>query len=138
MVAAIIGMLAVVAVPRYGRAIARQRVDAAARRIAVDLALARRQARMTGAGQEVRFDINSNGYRLIELSDMDRSNREYAVPLGEEPYLATLTSADFAGSGTVTFDGYGVPDSGGQVVVQVGEYEKTITLNAETGQATVP
>ena len=133
----IMALLAAIAVPRYGHAIARQRVDAVARRIIVDLSLARRQARMAGSSQEVRFDVAQNRYTLTGLPHLNRSSNEYAVSLSSEPYLATLLSADFDSSDTVTFDGYGVPDSGGQIVVRVGDYQKTISLDVETGEANI-
>jgi len=35
------------------------------------------------------------------------------------------------------FDIYGQPDKGGQVVLSVGDWTKTVTLEAQTGMANV-
>ena len=51
--------------------------------------------------------------------------------MSDEPYLATLVSANFGGNNYVTFDGYGVPEFGGSVTVGVGAYRKTITVDPD-------
>jgi len=43
-------------------------------------------------------------------------------------------SASFGGDATLIYDGFGKPDSGGQVVIAVGAYQKTILVDAGTGQ----
>ena len=63
-VLAIIATLAAVAAPRYGNSLARYRVDAAAQRVAVDLAAARRHARMSSAPCGVTFDHLQNRYTV--------------------------------------------------------------------------
>ncbi len=35
------------------------------------------------------------------------------------------------------FDGYGVPDSGGLITVQVGDATRTVAINPDTGSAEV-
>ncbi len=37
------------------------------------------------------------------------------------------------GDEEIIFDGYGVSDSSGSVVIDVGGYQKTVTLDADTG-----
>ncbi|MCH8259363.1 MAG: hypothetical protein IIC46_04065, partial [Planctomycetes bacterium] len=59
------------------------------------------------------------------------------VPLREPPYLAKLASVDLGGDAQLTFDGFGVPDSGGSVVVQAGDYQYTVVVDPETGVAEV-
>lgn len=137
LVIAILGIVAGIAVPRFGNFIARRRVDAAATRIATDLALARREAKFSSSTLTVSFNVGADSYTLVGMDDPDHAGREYAVPLTEEPYNASITSADFGGDFEVIFDGYGVPDSGGTLVVAVGSYRKTLTLNADTGRVTV-
>jgi len=139
-VVVIIGIVSAIAVPRYANALAHHRVDAAARRIVVDLSLAQRQARISSTSQAVEFEVGvgESAYRLSGMPHLDRSGEEYAVLLYQEPYHATIVSADFGGNKEIVFDGFGVPDSGGVVIVQVGNYQKTITVDAETGQASVP
>jgi prepilin-type N-terminal cleavage/methylation domain-containing protein len=139
---AIIGVLAAIAVPRYGKFIARQRIDAAGRRINADLGLAQRQARIASEQHKVVFDVAANRYSVFKwdrsgstwnsTASLTQSSAAYQVFLSEEPYQATLVSADFGGDAEIIFDGYGTPDSGGTVVVQVGPYTQTITVDPGT------
>ncbi len=133
----ILGIFAGMAAPRFGSALARRRADAAAGRIVVDLELARRQAKTSSASQNVLFDLAANSYRLPGMQHPDRPGQEYEVALSEEPYKAGIASADFGGDLEVVFDGWGSPDSGGSVVIQVGNYMRTIIVDPNTGQAIV-
>ena len=117
-VLAIITVLSVIAVPKYAASLARYRADAAAKRIKAELTLARRTARTSGTSVTV---------------DMS----EYQTILSESPYRASIVRTDFDGDETVVFDGYGVPDSGGYIVVHVGNIQRKIVLEAETGRTTV-
>ena len=137
MVVAIIGVLAAIAAPRYGRAIARYRADMAARRIAADLALAGRAARTAGASKTVSFSVAGAEYTIPGLPSLRDSTADYRVVLSDSPYQAAVVSADFGGDADVAFDGYGTPDSGGSISIQVGEYTKTVVLDAGSGKATI-
>jgi len=136
-VVAIAAILAAMALPRYAGALSRYHAEAAARRIAADLALARDRARTYGAQRSVTFNPAAEQYQIPGLRDLKSSSGDYVVNLADRPYRADLVSADFGGDATVVFDGYGVPDGGGQVVVQVGEYQKTVVLDPNTGKAAV-
>ena len=132
-VVVIIATLAAVAVPRFSNTLARQRVEAAARRIVVDLALAQRRARTTNAKQKVLFTPATHGYTLI---DMRHPGLVYKVLLSEDPYGASIVSANFGGDTDIIFDVFGVPDSSGSVVISVGNHVRTVTVDAGTGRAT--
>lgn len=137
-VVAIIAILAAMAIPRFGDSVARQRADAAARRIAADLELARKHAIHASVSQTVRFNPKpENDYILQDMQDLDHPDQDYRVDLSAEPYTATLVSADFAGSTQVIFDIYGKPDSGGTVRIEVGKHYRTVTLDAETGRTSI-
>jgi hypothetical protein len=138
LVAVIVAIVATLATPRIHDALCRHRVEAAARRIIVDLALARQQARSSGVGQTVMFDIDTDSYRLVGQSHLDHAASEYQVRLGEEPYRVDLAAADLGGDDEVTFDMYGHPDTGGFVVVEIGKVTRTVSVNADTGEARVP
>ena len=133
-VVAVTAILAMIAVPRFGSSIAIHRANAAAQRIAADLSYARQRARMSSAAQRLVFDVASNTYEIIGAADMDRSGEPYVVSLSEPPYEAVIVSVDFGGDGEVVFDGYGSPDSGGQVVIRVGDFVRQIDLDAATGK----
>lgn len=137
MVIAIMAIFAAMAVPRYADAAARFRADAAARRIAGDLGLARGEARAASQTKTVTFDVNSDRVSIAGIGGLDSASSPYVTSLGEEPYRAALVSADFGGDAEVVFDGYGVPDTGGTVLVQVGQNQKKISLDGDTGKASV-
>ena len=103
------------------------RGKAAARRIAADLAYVRRQARFTSSSKAIAFDIATHQY----------SGSIEAVALGEDPYGATILSVDFGGDAEIVFDGFGNPDSGGTVLIQVGTRQKTIAVDGDSGRVTV-
>ena len=136
-VVAIVAVVAGIAIPRYSGWQFRYRADAAARRIEADMTLARARAKASSAGQLVVFDVGAETYQLPGVPDMDRPGSPYEVDLSLSPYCAKIVSADFGGIATATFDGYGVPDSSGQVVVQSGTITKTIKLYAGTAEIAV-
>jgi prepilin-type N-terminal cleavage/methylation domain-containing protein len=136
-VLAIVAIVAGIAAPRYQASAARYRAESAARRVACDLGLARARARAASASQTVAFSVAAGEYTIVGMSDPDRPAQPYRVVLGEEPYRARLLSAQFGGVEQVTFNGFGVPGSAGSVVVEAGGFQKTVTLDVESGKATV-
>ena len=136
-VLAITVVVAAIAIPRYSAAIANYRAKAAAYRIASDMAMARNKARAGSATQSVVFTVASNEYSIPGLPHLDRTGQEYEVSLADEPYRAELVSASFGGSSQATFNGYGIPASGGSVTVRVGSVQRTVVLDADTGEARV-
>jgi len=71
------------------------------------------------------------------VANLDDSSITYVTKLTDEPYRAELISANLGGDAQVTFDGYGVPDSGGTIVVRHSGVQKTIVLNEYSGRAEV-
>ena len=132
---AILVTLAAMAVPRYGLAQSRYRADSAARRIVADLRLARAQAQSTSVAKSLAFDIVGSSYKVSGVQSLDRSGSEYIVHLSADPYRARIVSADFGGDVAVTFDMYGQPDSGGSVVLKVGDELRQVVLDADSGEA---
>ena len=74
------------------------------------------------------------GYDLRAIAEAGASG---VVDLSVDPYVATILSADFGDDSVIVFDGFGLPDSGGSVVVQVANHKKTIAVDAQTGKPTV-
>ena len=138
MVVIIVGIMSAIVAPRIFTSLAYHHVEAAAKRVQVDLELARRQARATSASQTVQFLVNADSYSLPAMNDLDRPGSIYSVDLSTAPYEASILSADFGGDAVLIFDGYGVPDSAGQVIVESGGYRRTIFVDAVTGRVTLP
>jgi len=137
LVVAILGLLAALAVPRLGATLANRRAEWAAKRIVADFALARTQARATSQPVTVSFDPAADAYRIVNVPNPVRPAQEYVVNLSGEPYNVEIASADFGGDGVVTFDEYGLPDSGGDVYLRAGDWLRRIVLDADSGLASV-
>jgi len=137
MVLAIMAAVAAMAAPRYGRAMARYRVEAAARRVQADLAYARQRARATSQTVTITFDAAAETYSIAGMIDPDRKAGTYTVTLTQSPYLSVITSADFAGFPSAAFNGFGAPKNGGDVKLASGNYSKTVHLDGATGEATI-
>jgi hypothetical protein len=133
----IAGILASAAVPAVTHSLSAHRVQSAAQRVKLDLEHARRRARVSSTSQSVEFDSASSSYTLPGISHLDHPGIGYAVDLAGPPYNSLIASADFGGDEQVIFNGYGLPDSGGAVVLQSGRHQRTVTLDAEQGKATI-
>jgi len=136
MILVVLAIMWAIAAPRYGNAMSRYRVEAAARRIASDFALARAQAKQTSTNVVVVFDTTNNAYSMNGVQSLDHTSNTYNVNLSADPYDATLATVPFTNN-QVTFNAYGGSDQSGQLVVQSGGYQRTITLEATSGKATV-
>src|SRR3990172_2143014 len=134
MVMVILGIVGMIAVPRYAAFTATERLEGAARRLTADLSLAQRQARRAGASQTISFNVASSRYQLIGMNHPDHPSQPFEICIGDEPYRARIVSASFGGDAQLVYDGFGKPDSGGQVVIAVGAYQKTITVDTGTGR----
>jgi prepilin-type N-terminal cleavage/methylation domain-containing protein len=138
MVIAIVAVLAAIAAPRYALACARYRADWTARRIVQDFALAQAAATTTGAAKTVKFLTATNQVQITGIPGLNGLSSGYLLTLSTPPYEAQLVSAEFdsATDADVTFNGWGVPDHGGTVVIRVGQEQRTVTLDGSTGKAT--
>ncbi len=137
LVMAIMATLAAIAVPRYQGSLTRYRADLAARRIVHDLELAQATAKAKGAALTVRIHQGADEVVLFDTAGLDPHLSEYRTKLFEPPYQADITMSAFGGNNYIIFDGWGVPDSGGYAILEVGSEERTITVDAETGKATI-
>ncbi|MFQ5492211.1 MAG: Tfp pilus assembly protein FimT/FimU, partial [Phycisphaerae bacterium] len=131
----IVSIVAAIAVPRYGQAMGRYHIKLAAARVAADLTLARRQAKLTSTAQ--RFVVNADSYSMPNVAHVDRSSGTYAVDLSAEPYGAGILTVNLGGDGELVFDGYGVADTDGSVTVGLNGQYVTVTLDSASGQITV-
>lgn len=133
----ILAIVSGIAVPRFTNAQARYRADAAATRIRADLAFAQRQARFTSERRRIDFDLTLNKYALVRVNGEASDTILDVVELADEPYQATILSANFGGDLSIEFDGFGTPDSGGSVQVQAGTHQRTVSIAADSGKASL-
>ncbi len=137
LILAIVAVVAAIAAPRYASSLANYRVEAAAQRIIRDLGVARAEARSGSTNITVTFDAANNKYAIAGVASLESSALTAGLTLSDAPYYAQLVSAAFGGDEVVTFDGYGLPDSGGTVVVGVGGVTRNIVLVSATGLADI-
>ncbi len=137
MAMAVIVIVAAIATPRYANALVRYRAEAAARRIIADIGLAQRTAKTTSSSRTIIFDTINHAYSIANVRELDGPSMTYVVTLREPPYLAQIASVDLGGDAQLTFDGFGIPDSGGFVIVQAGDYQYTVVVDPETGAGEV-
>ena len=136
LVIAITALVSAIAVPRYANSVARYRADAAAKRVAADLALAQNYASTAGRVQSVVFV--SRSYQMPGMPHLDgKSYGDYTVDLGVDPYGVTRVAAEFGGDATVKYDIYGTPDTGGSVVIEVGDARRVVVLSPDSGRVTI-
>ncbi len=137
LILAIIAVVAAIAAPRYASSLANYRCEAAAQRIIRDLGVARAEARSGSTNITVTFDAANNKYAIAGVASLESSALTAGLTLSDAPYYAQLLNASFGLDEIVTFDGYGVPDTGGTVVVGVGGVTRTIGLDTQTGLADI-
>ncbi len=137
MVVAILGIVSLMAAPRYASAMARQRLDAAAWRLASDIGVVRATARAKGTTVSVDFDVATSSYSAPLVAGLDRKGSTLSSSLGGEPYLVSIKTGDFGGAARLTFNGYGVPVAAGSVVLRGDAGVRTITVAASTGSVSV-
>lgn len=130
------GVLAAVAVPVFVETLLFHRVESAARRIKSDLELVQTTARLTSTAQKLTV-LGTTYSTGSAVTSFDRPGAVYSVDLAKEPYYLDVLAATFGGYTEVTFDGYGVPSSGGTIVVQAKNCRCTVTLDRTTGQVTI-
>lgn len=136
LVLTIISVLSAIAVPRYAGALVRYRADAAAQRVVTDLNYARERARSTSTSVTVIFKPAQDCLSIRKVPSIDDPLTDWATDLSAKPYLADLVGTTFTGH-KVTFDGYGMPDAGGKIQVDVGSEVRWIQLDPNSGKAAV-
>src|SRR3954469_15575051 len=73
-VIAIIAIIAAMAMPKYGRSVARYRAQCAARRVAADLMFARSAAKAASAERVVTFNAVAGSYTLSGVRHLDHAS----------------------------------------------------------------
>lgn len=137
LVVAIMAIFAAIAAPRYGRASGRYRLDLAARRVAADLRMAQSVAKAASTSCTVIFTTGTDQYQLVGVPAPDGQAGDYTVHLSDEPYKADLLEANFNNTAQVVFNGWGLPAHGGAVTLAAGSQQKTVTVDATTGQVNI-
>jgi type II secretory pathway pseudopilin PulG len=137
LVSALIATIAAIAIPRYGRGLARYGVDAAAARIAADLSQARMHARATGAAVRFTFNPDENSYGYNHAVSLEGSGSGADINLAGGDYRVQLDVADAGGDTSLHFNAFGEPDSDATIAISRGSEFRLINLSAATTSVTV-
>ncbi len=135
----ILAIASTLVAPRMMATLQRQQVAAAALRLVADLNMARNAAMRSSTPHEVVFSVTDNVYQLPNVPDLDRPNSIYRVALDKHGYGASLASVRFGEDGDVdlAYNIYGIPDSGGTIVLRVGQHQRRVNIDASTGRASI-
>lgn len=132
----LISILAVTAAPNWTASLQRLRVSNAANRIVADLASVQSAAYGSSESKTVTFAVKSNQYTVSGISPLKLGAAPYVVDLSVDPIQCTLVSVFGQTSNqTITFNGYGVPNRGGNIIVSSGDLQKTIVVDPTSGLA---
>jgi len=133
----IISAFAGLALPAYGSAVARYRLDSAAYELSGELDRAAAHARMVGAMVTIRFNVAGDTVEFDDVPHRTTNATSYSIDLRESPRDAGIVSADFNTAEEYTVSGFGVPSSGGVVMLQNTAAARQLTIDAATGRSRV-
>ncbi len=129
----ILATVMVIGMGAYSGSVTHNAMQAATNRLCLDLALARQHAITSGTSQAVTFTPGTGSYSMPGMPDPDRASRTYSVDLSVDPYQASIVSAVCGTDSEIIFDRYGVPDSLGRIILEVGDRRETIRIEEGTG-----
>lgn len=132
MVLAIVGVIAMIAAPRYSSSLWNYRADAAAQRLVADLQLARDTARLTSRSGTISFIAAFVGqYTILNVAPLDTGSGTYVVNLSREPYRAIMDSVTISGGGlALIFDGFGLPRDTAVITIRCGPMRRVVRVDA--------
>jgi prepilin-type N-terminal cleavage/methylation domain-containing protein len=126
--ALVLGILTAAAVPTFVNSIMYHRVESAAVRLKRDLELARQMSVTKSTDFSLEF-TTATSYRIPNVDSLDHVGQMYQIDLARPPHSVLVTSVDFGGTNTVTFNGYGTPSTDGSVVLRAGTHQREVGLS---------
>ncbi|MDH3583141.1 MAG: GspH/FimT family pseudopilin [Phycisphaerae bacterium] len=143
----ITGTLAGIAAPRYYASLNHYRVQSAARRLVADLEFARTLARTSGQLVKVEFkDENKHDrYLFKDIPDQHDPDEDYTVRVIDSPWHCKFVLIDIDGPDAVRFTPEGLAIKGDKnqpvgwatLKLETGGIQRTITIDGQTGRATI-
>jgi hypothetical protein len=94
-------------------------------------------AEATSDSRTVVFSIAASNYVATDITDLDRPTSYFVVRLSAAPFSTSIVSVDLGGDAEIVFDGFGLPDTGGTIVLQSGNLQRTIVIDGSTGAGVV-
>lgn len=135
LVITIIGVIAAIAIPRYGSARATFRSRSAAIRLATDLTHASSLAKAKSVSVALVFADDGSGYNTV-IDPIASAIVESTLSLTDHPYFASIDPASLPPGHAITFDGFGRPDTQPTLLVTSSQRITSLSINAN-GRVTV-
>lgn len=126
----LLGIMAGIAAPRYQAAINSTHIEVAAKRLAADLRRARAGAIQKATAHTIAFHVGNSTYSSSDLSDLDHPEETLVESVGRGGFMVQMTSADFGGMSTITFDWRGEPSFFGSVDLAVEGLTATVSVTS--------
>ena len=133
----VLGILAAAGAPKFVTSLNYHRADAAARGIVLAIHTVRSAARTASQQKSIAFDIADNSFTITGVVNPDHPTQVHKIKLSGSAYRTKLTSANLGGDGILIINGFGIPDSGGTIVVTTGNKSRTVVVDSDTGTATI-
>ena len=135
----LLSIIAAIAIPKYGASLSRFRVEMACKRIAQDLDLCRRHARMVGASATFEITPAKNSYRLLDIRSPLLPTGDHQTLLQAEPYVSHFGAIRAGQSESelqplttdlaITFDRFGNTKEVVELVICSGAEAKRVRLS---------
>lgn len=127
-VVAIMGILAMIAVPKFAGATARRNLDVATQRLLADLRHTQQHALATSTSKYISFNTATEVYTVDAPSPVGAAS-SYTVRMTDTPMSTKIDSTTLA-SGRAVFNGHGLIEVSGVLVLSSGTYTRTLTFTA--------
>ncbi len=138
LVVVIVGMVALLAVPRLSASRVGLRLDAAEARLRSEFAAISALSRSTGRTHAIQFNADNSELRVFEGKAADKDHLVYAVSLAARPYTTRIGSVTIAdGRATVVVDPYGIYSSDAKVQITSGSISRVVSLGGPRSGAPV-
>lgn len=129
LVVTIMAVIAAIAMPRYARAAAGYRAEAAARAVAEHLKLVRARAMAGSRAWTITIRTNAATVSATPTSTSADTSDDLNLVISTEPWRASISAADFLGDARFSFDGFGTPSLPGTVTVMSDGIRSTVTVD---------
>lgn len=127
-VMAVMAIVLAIAMPRHAAALDRYRADGAANGLVGVIQRERAAAASTGVPRRLAFDAIANSYTVV--SGGAAPTKILTASLGDGPFPATLSVADFDGGPDLRLDAFGGALAAGSIVLVRGREIRTLVVTA--------
>lgn len=133
----VISIMAGLALPAYGGAVARYRLQSATHNLTSDIDRATQHASASMTEVTIIFNTATHRVRFTGLPGKDNPGVAHVLDLQDHPNGASISSANFSGLQQYTISAFGIPSSGGTVVLRGAGTSTNIVVDGSTGAVSI-